>query len=241
MGLSALAGFHRAVVSLERQRTAAEAKDPVAAATADMDHDAAQLHKARLYTAATLADSTKHLVVMAPMCAHVLLYGSRFMCSHAFSSCHVNEALSWVRGGDVSFVLRRVADGDTVRIAGVCDSHDYAYRGRALENLSFFVLPSVYEKVKSPAKAKVHMGDTALVLITCPNTGELITTNLPQRVGFGPKHPQVATHCLRLRATAKIPNVFTVRLLPESEILAAALAATADAVPEPRLVEHALR
>jgi hypothetical protein len=230
-GINTLTGFTRAIASIaaRRARDAAAATTGTGSTAADEAHttdaELERLRTARHILGASLSDGTKGIVTMANAASHHLLFGPRFRMSHNFATLNLTDALAWVRGGLVSARMVRVTDGDEEHFTGVCDAEDYAFRGSALASVNYYETLAHYRRDTLPKK----MPSSDDAPLRCPITGEALHLHLPLAVPFKPGHPLAHTHCLRRRAAAVVPQVFTSRL-PCPEALAAHDATDDDVV-----------
>jgi hypothetical protein len=148
-GRHALLGLHKALRAIARKKAAADADAGVAAdvIAAAEDPDEVARREARLRIACVLGHSVNHLHLCAPMAAWSLLYGSRFLTSEAFSVANLNEAMSWVNGGDLAYSLAHLADtggADADILTPSCNTDDYAWRGTVLADLSLYEFSMLY-------------------------------------------------------------------------------------------------
>ena len=215
-GRNALLGLHKALRSIARKKAAADADANVAAdviAATEDPHEVAR-REARLRIACVLGHSVNHLHVCAPMAAWSLVYGSRFLTSEAFSVANLNEAMSWVNGGDLAYSLAHLADtggADADILTPSCDTDDYAWRGKVLADLSLYEFSMLYKLSSVAASTPVAAG-AAIVIPRCPRTGRVLETLMPQHVELSPQHPRSHTHVLTRYPFARTPEVYTARL-----------------------------
>jgi hypothetical protein len=228
MGQNALAGFLRAVAINERKNLSTGAPQA-----------AERLQQAKHRVAATLADSTRSMVIMAPMAARFLIYGSRFIHSHKFSMVSVIDLVNWAQGdGSVTAqVQQTTSEVDGAVIETTLSVTHFTLRGHLLHALSAYEVSANY--VHSPLTDKAEK-TFATVVTEGPNavdrslaTGEPLRARLPQHVQYLDGHRQRSTHCLTLRPKPFVPRAI-MKSLAHPEAVARA---TAD---EPDLLSDAL-
>lgn len=228
VGYNAMNGFLRALKSAQALR--AREAEAAGCQVSDLPNQSvdARIQQAKQRVGAALSDSTKHLCVMAPLAVWGLLHadedgrgpGGRFLFSHKFAICPLDDAVAWVSGTGLSTRMVRVHDGDEIRYTAVSDVMGYAYRGAALAELSLYEVCANYSVEELPQNSTVTVGAAAAVA-RCPRTGRPLELLLHPAVAFTKDHPLVHSHHLKRRSKPVVPHVFTPRLRGETDLLGA--------------------